>query len=76
MSLKPDLIQTNFKRIQIQFNLFQILIDPKKDLSELEKIETKYGCEGIEERNNFLHRNFYRSKMNFELIFWEIKVCF
>jgi hypothetical protein len=48
----------------------------KKDFPELEKFEIKYGCEGLEERNNFLHRNFSRFEMNFELKFGEIKVCF
>jgi hypothetical protein len=36
----------------------------KKDLPELEKFEIKYGCEGFEEGNNFLHRNFFRFDMN------------
>jgi hypothetical protein len=48
----------------------------KNDLLEQEKFEIKYGCEGFEERNNFLHSNFFRSKMDFELKIWEFKVCF
>jgi hypothetical protein len=40
---------------------------PIKVLPELKKFETKYGCEGFEEWNNFLHRNFFRSEMDFEL---------
>jgi hypothetical protein len=42
----------------------------------LKKIEIKYGCEGFEERNNFLHRKFFIFKMDFELKFGEFKVCF
>jgi hypothetical protein len=43
------------------------LIRSKKDLPELENFEIKYGCEGFAERNNFLQRNFYNIKMDFEL---------
>jgi hypothetical protein len=39
----------------------------KKDFRELENFETKYGCDSFEERNNFLHRNFSRFEMDFEL---------
>jgi hypothetical protein len=46
------------------------LADPKRTFPSL-KNETKYGCECFEERNNFLHRNFFRSEMNFELKIWE-----
>jgi hypothetical protein len=35
------------------------------DLPKLKKIEIKYGFEGFEERNNFLHRNFFIFKMDF-----------
>jgi hypothetical protein len=31
--------------------------------------------EGFEERNNFLYRDFFRFKMDFELKFGEVKVC-
>jgi hypothetical protein len=31
------------------------------------KIKIKYGPEGFEERNNFLHRNFFRFGVDFEL---------
>jgi hypothetical protein len=37
------------------------------DLSELEKIELKYGCEEFEIRNNFPYMNFSRIEMEFEL---------
>jgi hypothetical protein len=41
------------------------LADPKKDLPELKKFEIKYVCEGVEEMNNFIHRNFSRFEMDF-----------
>jgi hypothetical protein len=43
-------------------NSIQIFLNfdrAKNDLSELKKFEIKYGCEEFEERNNFLHRNFF-----------------
>jgi hypothetical protein len=46
------------------------LIAPKGP-SELKK----YGFEGFEERNNFLHRNFFIFEMDIELKFREVKVC-
>jgi hypothetical protein len=46
----------------------------KKEFPELEQFEIKYGCEGFEERNNFLHSNFYRFEMDVELKIWEFKV--
>jgi hypothetical protein len=33
------------------------------------KFKIKYGCEGLEEWNNFLHRNFPRFEIDFELQF-------
>jgi hypothetical protein len=44
----------DFKPIQINPDLFR----SKQTLHELQKLEIKYGCEGLEERNNFLHKNF------------------
>jgi hypothetical protein len=41
----------------------------KKDLPKLKKFEIKYGYEGFEEGNNFLHRNFFRFETNFK---WKI----
>jgi hypothetical protein len=38
----------------------------KKDLPKLKKFEIKYGYEGFEEGNNFLHRNFFRLETNFK----------
>jgi hypothetical protein len=46
----------------------------QKGLPEVEIFEIKYGCYGFEERNNFLHRNFSRFEMDFELKIWEVKV--
>jgi hypothetical protein len=50
------------------------LIHSKKGLPELDKFEIKYDFEGFEERNNFIHRNFFRFGTDFELKFWEVKV--
>jgi hypothetical protein len=52
----------DFKLIQINPNL----VGPKQALPELGKIEIKHGCECLEERNNFLHRNFSRLLMYFK----------
>jgi hypothetical protein len=38
----------------------------------LRKIKTKYCFEYLEERNNFLHRNFHRFGMDLELKFKEL----
>jgi hypothetical protein len=67
-------IQTKFKRIQIQF--VSKFYRPKKDLPNLENFGTKYGFEDIEKINNFLHRNYFRFEMCFELKLGEINVCF
>jgi hypothetical protein len=48
----------------------------KKDLPGVKKFEIKYGCEGLEERNNFLHRNFFIFEVGFELKFSEVNVYF
>jgi hypothetical protein len=42
------------------------LADPKRTFPSSKKIEIKYGCEGFEERNNLLHRNFIRYEMDFK----------
>jgi hypothetical protein len=60
-------IQTDTNEIQILSNFDQF----KKDLSELKKFEIKYGCEGFEERNNFIYRNFSRFEMDFKRKFRE-----
>jgi hypothetical protein len=36
---------------------------------ELKKFLFKYGCEFFDERNNFLHSNFSRFEIDFELKF-------
>jgi hypothetical protein len=38
----------------------------KKGLPRVKKFELKYGVEGLEERNNFLHRNFFIFEVDFE----------
>jgi hypothetical protein len=43
----------------------------KKGLPRVKKIELKYGFEGFEERNDFLHRNFFRFEVDFERTFRE-----
>jgi hypothetical protein len=43
----------------------------KKYLPMIGKIEIKYSFEGFEEENNFLHRNFFRFEIYFELNFLE-----
>jgi hypothetical protein len=43
------------------------LIWPKVRLFLLENFQIKYGIEGLEERNNFPHRNFSRFGMDLEL---------
>jgi hypothetical protein len=48
----------------------------KKDIPKLKKLEIKYGCDGLKERNNFLYRNFFKFEMGFALKFGEVKVCF
>jgi hypothetical protein len=40
----------------------------------LEKFEIKYGFEGFDERNNFLHMNFSRFELDFKLKFRESNV--
>jgi hypothetical protein len=60
--------QTAFKSISTDSNdlkTVQILIDPKKDLPQLEQFEQKYGIEVFEEINNFLHRSFFKFKVDF-----------
>jgi hypothetical protein len=35
------------------------------DLPKLKIFEIKYGCEGLEQRDNFLYRNFSELKKDF-----------
>jgi hypothetical protein len=62
---------SNSNAIQIVSNFDR----PKKYFPKLENFDMKYGFEGCEEWNNFLHRNFFKLKMDFELKFREVKVC-
>jgi hypothetical protein len=39
----------------------------KHDLPRLQKFEIKYGFEGFDEGNNFIHMNFSRFEMDFKL---------
>jgi hypothetical protein len=60
--------QTAFKSISTDSNdlkTVQILTDPKKDLPQLEQFEQKYGFKVFEEINNFLHRSFFKFKVDF-----------
>jgi hypothetical protein len=52
------------------------LIHSKKGLPELKKVEMKYDFEGFAQRGNFLHRNFFRFEMSFELKFGESRSIF
>jgi hypothetical protein len=76
LSFKPvqtESINSNMlKFISNNFNLDLIQKGPSQDHFFL----IKYFCEGFAERNNFLHRNFFRFEMYFELKIWEVKVCF
>jgi hypothetical protein len=38
----------------------------KDGLLVLENFQVKYGIEGFEERDNFIHRNFFRFELDFE----------
>jgi hypothetical protein len=46
----------------------------KLDHTGIKKFEIKYGFEGFGERNNFLHMNFSRFEMDFELKFREFSM--
>jgi hypothetical protein len=43
------------------------LIQFKRDLPGIKKLEIKYGCKGFNERKNFLDMNFWRLEREFEL---------
>jgi hypothetical protein len=70
----PDL--NKIRNISKDFKSIQNLIQPKTDIPKLQKFKIKYGCQDFGERNNFIHRNFFRFQMYFELKIWEVKVCF
>jgi hypothetical protein len=52
------------------------LIDPKRTFLRSKFLKNKYGCEGFEEMNNFLYRNFFVFEMDFEIKIWKFNVCF
>jgi hypothetical protein len=52
------------------------LIQLKMSFQCSNKFQIKYGCEGFQQRNNFLHRNFFIFKMDFELKFGESQSVF
>jgi hypothetical protein len=45
----------------------------KHDLPKLKKFGIKYGFEGFDERNIFLHRNLSRFEIDFKLKFREFQ---
>jgi hypothetical protein len=51
-----------FKFLSNPFKIYPI----QKGSSPAQKIEIKYCVEGFEEGNNFLHRNFFKFKVDFE----------
>jgi hypothetical protein len=70
----PAATMPDFKPVQIEsfnsntltFNSNNFKLDSiQKGLSKLKKIEIKYDFEGFEDRNNFLHRNFFRLERDF-----------
>jgi hypothetical protein len=63
----------NFKPIQIQNKLVQIVLVPKRTFPSSKNFK-KYNRGGFEEGNNFIHRNCFRFKIYFELKIWEVKV--
>jgi hypothetical protein len=56
---------SNFSKLNLNF------IQSKDDLNVLKKFQIKYGIQGFEERNKYLHRNFFRFELDFELKFRE-----
>jgi hypothetical protein len=60
--LKWTVVFYNYSKIFKQFELIWL----KGGLPMLEKIKIKYGIEGLEERNDFLHRNFFRFEVKFK----------
>jgi hypothetical protein len=70
-----DLIQSRSNPFK-QFNKFEFkiyigsnFILSKQDLPKLEKIEIKYGFDGLDDSNNFTSINFFRFEINFKLKF-------
>jgi hypothetical protein len=57
--------QGHFLILQNNSNEFK-LIQLKDELPLLENFQIKYEFEGLEKRNNFLHKNFSRFELDFE----------
>jgi hypothetical protein len=55
-------IQTILNKIQIHPSFDR----SKRDLLGLKKFQRKYEIEEFEERNNFIHRNFFKFEVDFE----------
>jgi hypothetical protein len=58
----------NTFQVQMNSNYFktvQCFTNPKMAFPSPKKIEIKFGFEALEKVNNFLHRNFFRSGMDF-----------
>jgi hypothetical protein len=72
--------QTVFKPFQNSLSRFKQTLNhsnfnrSKKDLPELENFGLKYDSEDLEKVNNFVHRNFFRFRMNFKLKFKELSI--
>jgi hypothetical protein len=63
---KWKVVLCNDSKIFKQFEIIWL----KVGFPLLENFKIKYGCEGFEERNNFLYRNFSILKMDFK---WKIR---
>jgi hypothetical protein len=61
-----------FKTISNQVQIISNFDWPKQYIPEFKKIEIKYGWEGFEERNNFVHWNFSWFVMYFKWKFREV----
>jgi hypothetical protein len=59
------MIQTKIQMVPNKFKNHSNSNRCRKDLPGI-KNEIKYGWEGFEEKNNFLHRNFFSFEMNFK----------
>jgi hypothetical protein len=56
----------NDLNLNLTIQKYSNLIHSKSDLPYLEIFEIKYNFEGFDERNNFLHRNVFKFKVDFE----------
>jgi hypothetical protein len=61
--------QTDSNFVRMVSNQIQIHSNfdrSKHDFPKLKKFEIKYGFQGFDERNNFIHKNVFRFKVDFE----------